>query len=245
MQMDVHSGRAALAVSPLIAALQADTDPRVQQAVSLLRGWNYHIAADSPAALIFDAFFTHWLKTVCRERLPADQAAFATATAVGIASRLIAKDEAGWFQRDRLVAMRETFRATLDELTTKLGNDMAAWSWGRLHVLMQPHFLSNRGELGQLLDLSGKPCGGDNVTVCSGTADANYAAALGAGYRMVVEMADIDAGLWATEVAGTSGHPGSPHYADQIDAWAAGELHYIPLKGEIGGVVLTLEPGAG
>ncbi len=241
MQMDVHSGRAAHGVSPLISVLQSDADPGVQQAVSLLRGWNYHIAADSPAAFLFNAFFANWCKTVCRERLPADQAAFASAIAVGISARLLVRDEAEWFQHDRLQAIRETFRATLDELTPKLGSDLATWNWGRLHVLAQPHFLSKRGDLGSLLDLNGKPCGGDNVTVCSGTADANWAAALGAGYRMVTEMADPDAGLWATEVAGTSGHPGSPHYADQIDSWALGELHYIPLKGDIGGAVMTLE----
>ena len=196
----------------LIAALQGDADPHVQQAVSLLRGWNYHIAADSPAALIFDAFFTHWCKTVCRERLPAEQAAFASANCVGIAARLLAKDEFGWFERDRLQALRETFCAALDELTTKLGSDLAAWTWGRLHVLNQPHFLSKRGELGQLLDLTGTPCGGDNVTVNSGTADANFMAAMGAGFRMVADLADPNAGLWETEVAGVSGHPGSPHW---------------------------------
>jgi penicillin amidase len=242
LQMDVHSGRAALAVSPLIASLEKDGDARVQQAVSLLRAWNYHIAVDSPAALIFNAFFTNWCKTVCRERLPAEQAAFASAIPVGLSARLLVRDESGWFQRDRLQAIRETFRATLDDLTTKLSADMAAWAWGRVHVLAQPHFLSKRGELGTLLDLNGKPCGGDNVTVCSGTADANFAAALGAGYRMVAELADPECGLWATEVASASGHPGSPHYADQIDPWVAGELHYLPLKGDIGGAVLTLEP---
>jgi penicillin amidase len=242
MQLDVHSGRAALAVAPLIAALQGDADLRIGQAVSLLRGWNYNIAADSAAALIFNVFFTHWCKTVCLERLQADQAAFASTIAVGISSRLLARDEVGWFKRDRLEAIRETFHAALDELTIKLGDDMSDWSWGRLHLLAQPHFLSKRGNLGELLDLPGKPCGGDNVTVCSGTADANYAAALGAGYRMVAEMADPAACLWATEVAGTSGHPGSPHYADQIDPWVAGELHCIPLIGDIGGAVTTLEP---
>src|SRR5204862_5362507 len=134
---------------------------------------------DSAAAFLFNAFFTNWCKTVCRERLPADQAAFASGIAVGISSRLLARDEAGWFQRDRLQAIRDTFRGTLDELTSKLGNDLGTWSWGRLHVLAQPHYLSKRGDLGQLLDLNGKLCGGDNVTVCSGTADANWAAALG------------------------------------------------------------------
>lgn len=241
LQLDVHSGRAALGVSGLIAALEGDSDPRMQQAVSLLRGWNYHIATDSAAATIFNVFFTNWCKTVCRERLPADQAAFVATIAVGISARLLTRDDAGWFQRDRVQAMRETFRASLDELGTKLGHDPAAWTWGRLHVLAQPHFLTKRGDLGQLLDLTGKPCPGDNVTVCSGTADAAYMSALGAGYRMVADLADTNAGLWATEVAGTSGNPGSPYYADQIDSWARGELHYIALTDEVEGPVLTLE----
>ena len=242
LQLDVHSGRAALAVGPLLAALDGDTDARVKQAVSLLRGWNYHIAVDSAAATIFNVFFTNWCKTVCRERLPADQAAFAASICVGIGARLLAKDEADWFQRDRVQAIRETFRASLDELTNKLGGDLNTWTWGRIHVLAQPHFLSKRGDLGQLLDLTGKPCGGDNVTVNSGSADANFASALGAGFRMVADMADVNAGAWMTEVAGTSGHPGSPHYADQIDSWAVGELYYVALKGDVGGQVIALEP---
>ena len=41
LQLDVFSGRASLGVSPLITALEGDADPHVQQAVSLLRGWNY------------------------------------------------------------------------------------------------------------------------------------------------------------------------------------------------------------
>ena len=52
-----------------------------------------------------------------------------------------------------------------------------------------------------------------------------------------------DAGLWSDRSRrALREHPGSPHYADQIDAWSEGELHYIPLKGDIGGVVMILEP---
>ena len=51
-----------------------------------------------------------------------------------------------------------------------------------------------------------------------------------------------EAARWSVEVAGTSGHLGSPHYADQLPIWGAGELHYVPLKGDIAGVVLALEP---
>ena len=59
---------------------------------------------------------------------------------------------------------------------------------------------------------------------------------------MVADMADPNLGAWMIEVAGVSGHPGSPHYGDQIDPWALGELHYVALAGEVGGVVLKLEP---
>ena len=58
---------------------------------------------------------------------------------------------------------------------------------------------------------------------------------------MVADLADPDAGLWMTEVAGVSGHPGSPHYADRVDSWALGQLEYIALKGDAGGLVMSLE----
>jgi acyl-homoserine lactone acylase PvdQ len=100
--------------------------------------------------------------------------------------------------------------------------------------LVQKHFLSGRGELGQLLDRSGPPVRGDGTTVNCSTPDPNHAAALGAGYRMVADLEDSALGFWAVEVAGTSGHPGSAHYDDQITAWSAGEYHWMDLSGPRG-----------
>jgi penicillin G amidase len=82
-----------------------------------------------------------------------------------------------------------------------------------------------------LLDLSGVPVRGDVTTVCSSTPDAQYRAWLGASYRMVADLADPRQGLWAIDVAGNSGHPGSAHYDDQIAPWSAGGYHYIALNG--------------
>jgi len=41
--------------------------------------------------------------------------------------------------------------------------------------------------------------------------------------RYVFDLADRDAGGWVVPL-GASGHPGSPHFADQHQAWADGEL---------------------
>jgi acyl-homoserine lactone acylase PvdQ len=36
-------------------------------------------------------------------------------------------------------------------------------------------------------------------------------------------------GLRATTTTGNSGHPGSPHYADQTALWLANDYHPLPL----------------
>jgi penicillin amidase len=243
--MDTYSRRAALCVPVLLRLCNAFVHPSVSQAIKALKQWDYRIDVDSVPATLFNVFFQRWCKTVARERLPADQAALVAGNAGGIASRLLLEDLNGWFgktPRDHAIGL--TFQAMLDDLTQRLGPDMTHWTWGNLHRLQQKHFLSGRGDLGGLLDLSGLPACGDGVTVCAGTIDANYQAWLGAGYRMVADLSDTRCGIWSVEVAGASGQPHSPHYADQIEPWNAGQLFYLPLLGELAGDVLTLSDKA-
>jgi penicillin amidase len=246
LQLDVRSGRAAVCVPPLVGLLNGDDDPRMTQAVEYLRAWDFRVTPDSVAAALFNGFFPRWCRAVLEERLSPELAAFAAVNAGGVASALLAGDEVGWFARtDRRAAARSVLRATLDALTSRLGPDMAGWAWGRLHTLVQKHFLSGRGDLGLLLDRSGVPAPGDAGTVCSTTADTNHAAHMGASYRMVADLADSRRGLWAVSIPGVSGHPGSPHYGDQVAAWAKGDLHFLPLD-EVSASwpTLTLEPAS-
>lgn len=47
--------------------------------------------------------------------------------------------------------------------------------------------------------------------------------------RMVVDLGDLDASTWVN-LTGSSGHPASPHYADQLAAWAHGETFPWPFS---------------
>jgi penicillin amidase len=79
--------------------------------------------------------------------------------------------------------------------------------------------------------------------VASTSPDATYGAWLGDGYRMVSDMADPRLGLSQVEVGSASGHPGSPHYDDQLPVWAAGGYHYLALGTPAEGVAtLELQP---
>jgi penicillin amidase len=151
-----------------------------------------------------------------------------------LATALVAEDSIGWFQRrSRREAVQAAMIAAFDDLAKRLGPEMSQWTWGRLHVLLQKHFLSGRGELGALLDRSGLPLGGDGHTIASASPDATYGAWLGDGYRMVSDMADQALGLWEIEVGSASGHPGSSHYDDQLSVWAGGGYHYLALQGPL------------
>jgi penicillin amidase len=110
---------------------------------------------------------------------------------------------------------------------------MLNWGWGRLHTLQQKHILSTRGDLGQLLDIGGLPVRGDYVTVCNTGLAPDYSAPTGAGYRLIADLSDPHGGLWAIDAGSESGHPGSPHYDDQITDWLTARYHYIPLKRDL------------
>jgi penicillin amidase len=126
---------------------------------------------------------------------------------------------------------------------------MAGWAWGRLHTLPLRHVLSARGELGQLLDHGGLPVPGDVTTVCNTAAGGDLQTRTGAGYRLIADLSTSPPGLWAVDAPSQSGHPGSPHYRDQLAEWLAGRYHYLPLDRAAASRsavdTLTLEPAAG
>jgi penicillin amidase len=228
MHQDAVSLRAVNCLPPLLAALSEMTDPQVQAAARHLTSWDGRVEADGIAPTLFNVFFSCWSKAVADVHCAGATAELLAKQAEGIASRLLAADEHGWFPRgQRLPRIRRVFSDTLAYLTQRLGPDMSAWLWGRLHRLPLRHVLSNRGDLGQLLDHVALPVKGDMTTVCNTGSDPSWLATSGAGYRLIADLGTNC--LLAVDAQSQSGHPGSAHYSDQLAAWNAGEYHVIPL----------------
>ena len=231
MQMDVLSLRAVEAVPGLLPLLADSPDPRVRRAVAYLESWDGRMEPDRVAASIFELFFGRWSEAIAAERFPPDAAPLMAGTMGGLALELlITGDEHGWLisgsSQDVALA---AFSRALDELEERLGPDMARWAWGRIHTIKLDHHLSGIGDLSELLNRGGQPVGGNGTTVCNTGYDPNYMAALGANWRLNADLGDDPPGLWAVDAAGQSGHPGSPHYCDQLSEWLAGRHHYLPL----------------
>ncbi|MGQ0548769.1 MAG: penicillin acylase family protein, partial [Armatimonadota bacterium] len=230
MQMDTLSLRAVEAVPPLLSLLARATGERLRQAADSLRAWNRRMDVEEVGGTLFETFFTRWCQTVAEERFPQSATSLIAGAIGGLALALLAEDPHGWFvRRNREDAVVEAFRRTLDDLEERLGADMSTWSWGRAHTIPLRHALSGRGDLAQLLDRGGDPVHGSGVTVCNTGYDPNYMAALGANYRLIVDLNSSPPALMEVDAAGTSGHPGSPHYCNQLPTWLAGRHHLITL----------------
>ncbi|HEV3006607.1 MAG TPA: penicillin acylase family protein [Pirellulales bacterium] len=246
MQHDTLSLRARECVPRLIELLAAESDPQIRQAVDQLRHWDYRMETDRPGAAIFDVFFANWCQEVADECLPPELAAFVAAAVGGLAAELLSDSPLRWFAIDERV--RNAFSIALAALASRFGPDMSNWTWGRLHHLQQRHVLTGRCDLGDLLDHAGVPVKGDMVTVSNTGNDPAYQATTGAGYRMIVDMSATPPELWAIDAGSQSGHPGSPHYADQLADWLAARYHRVPLVwSQVDGIArhrLLLEPGA-
>ncbi|MDQ3808723.1 MAG: penicillin acylase family protein, partial [Chloroflexota bacterium] len=106
--------------------------------------------------------------------------------------------------------------------------DPLGWQWGLVHQAHWRHPLGGGDR--ETFDIGPRAVDGGADTVRNtGAGQPEFAAASGAEYRLVVDFAQPDRFL-AVQSIGNSGQPGSRHYADQFDAWLAGDYHVVHLQ---------------
>lgn len=100
-------------------------------------------------------------------------------------------------------------------------------TWSELHHVRMAHPLSAAfPQAVKQLEPPGHPVAGDNDTVMANGcywASSGLTAAYGAVARYVFDVGNWDDCAWVI-FHGASGHPASPHYADQHSAWASAEM---------------------
>jgi len=232
MQFDVLSLRAINCLPPLLKILDEEkANGRTREAIERLRTWDGNVLPEAVGPAIFNVFITHWTRAVVAERFAPDAHSLLAMGAEGLAASLLENDSLGWFSgNDRDERVRAAFRQAVDELTKRLGTKVDDWRWANLHHLTMSHVLAHRGDLAELLNYAGMGVRGDMQSVCNSGSGPNWTAATGAGYRMIADLSDST--LQAIDAPSQSGHPGSPHYHDQLETWLAGEYHTLSLAGK-------------
>jgi penicillin amidase len=122
----------------------------------------------------------------------------------------------------------DALMGAVDELTGLLGSDMSGWVWGKLHHTKPVHPLSaSFPDTDGVLDPPEIPMGGGIDTPQAGSfSQGNKYIITGLSVnRYIHDPSDWSKSKWVSPL-GASGHPGSPHYADQAPIWGA--VGYVP-----------------
>lgn len=117
----------------------------------------------------------------------------------------------------------EALEGAVRALAERGGPDPDQWRWGALHRTMHTHPLAAAfPQAAQLLHPPQVAAGGGGDTPLAGSfaLHGSFTVEAASVARYVHDPADWARSRWIVPL-GASGHPGSPHYADQQKDWAA------------------------
>lgn len=235
----IHADVLSLPALRLLLLLETLT-PRTEagaRAKAILQTWDGRVAADQVAPTIYNALRDELVGLVLQPRLgplyaEAYVAGFAHVSRLRgrILDLMVADDRTllpeGRTWRDLLA---EGLERAVARVRHELGEDEAAWQWGRVHRSAPRHPLSQQfPQYAAHLDPPVVAMGGDGDTVQAAgyLPPDGFAVTLTSVARYVFDLADWDRSGWVVPL-GASGLPGSPHYADQLERWA--EHRLVPM----------------
>ena len=252
----VHAQRVSIpALAYLGVVKQIDPkDAAIKAAKHLLLDWNGEMNANQVQPTIYsamrDAMLKEVLETNLTEKLAYDAWHPADRGLGSFSNRLKARLVAMIEQDDRSLlpegdtwptAVARALSKAVATLSERLGGDMGQWQWERVHQARPKHNLSAAfPELAELLDPPAIPSSGDGDTpLQGGYSPANPATVTSLSVaRYSYDPSDWENSLWVVPL-GSSGHPGSPHYADQSETWR--QVKMIPMGYDWGRIEASCE----
>jgi penicillin amidase len=238
--------------SEVMAAAETRHREEIGRVFKHWENWHYLLLPDSIPAALYELashfacrrLFEPWLGPLTRYYLGHGFDPVLSPTSIpylertpSVMLRLLRENRTEWFRDEtrqptsRGAILAGAIMDAMACLRQRIGPEPGAWTWGRLHQAHFVHPLGRSRWLGSLFNLGPYPLGGDVSTVAQASMLQNWPAdprlCFIPSWRQVFDLADWDAsrGVLTT---GQSGHPLSPHYADQVKLWLAGETHPMP-----------------
>jgi len=229
IQADTVSMHARDLLPRLLAHVQPATSLD-RAAVDILRSWNDDARGDQAAPAIFEAWFLHLAPSIVGDELGPLTAGYETrfSSVTRFVSASLDRnpdwcDNVATPVRENCdQAVTTALHAGVEELSEKMGREVARWRWDSVHKAIFPHQgLDAVAALRPLLSRS-VPNGGDWSTVNVGpvAADARYEQHSVPGYREIVDLSHANDSRFI-EAVGPSGHFLSKYYDAYLSDWRA------------------------
>lgn len=222
---DTFDGRAAVLVDSLVEAARGSDDDELDDVADTLDSWDYHLDADSRAALVWVEFFDTYRDEIFEEAF--EDADLDSSYYPQDAALVQLDEDSPWFgSRSRKTVMRAALKETVAEIEA-----MDAEVYGDVN---HTGHISHLTEL-DFLDYPSYSRGGSDQTVWNYDRTGPW----GGSWEM---HADLDGDLFGILPGGNSGRYFSDHYDDQLERWANGEYRTLSREPE-GDVAVEFEGG--
>lgn len=211
---------------------------------------------DQAGPLIYHTLYQYLLNNTFADELgdPLYNDFLSHGNAMNTLDRFLMEDS-GWFddlatstKETRTQIIQQSFRDTVHDLTQRAGKKPESWQWGELHTITFDHPLGSQAGLNLIFNRGPFAVGGSAVTpgAASYPLTTPYEVTSSAPWRFGVDLANMNQGVDIL-FGGSSGHPFSKHYADQIDKWVHREYKTMwfsdeDVKRAAGDRVLILKP---
>lgn len=208
-----------------------------KQALLMISGWDCDEQQGAPEAALWHHWYQFLMEGIFRPQMGLalyDQF-LCSGMPLQMTDRLIRQVAEGgdsrWLSREgadglAVIAVR-AYRRAVALLAAKQGPHPERWRWGREHTLRFEHPLTiGASFLRPIFNVGPFPVGGSATTVNNqGYSQLSpFRVTIAASWRQVVDLARPEESRDIL-VPGQSGHPLSPHHADQVSHYLKGQYH--------------------
>lgn len=242
LQNDVYSLEAE-EITPIILAAFKDAAPAdalVASALEQLKTWDYQTGVDSVGSSIYHAIQIRLLPNLFRDQMGPelyDKYLGSTDSVLKGFAAVMTDPDSPWFDdtgtpdkketRDDII--RRSTAEAMTDLKNALGDDVAKWTWGRIHQHRSGHIVfKDVSVLGRLFNIGPFPIGGSKATVAPAAYQYKkpYQSSHGSSTREIIDFSDPKNNIRVI-TTGCSGQVGSRYYENQNELWRQGEYHPI------------------
>jgi len=198
------------------------SDARAQE---LFQDWDHDLGANSPAAALWEVFVDELARRSVGDN-EALVAEYLTDRELFRCRALPALLDEGVLSQEHL---DDALVGAWDRCIDLMGSDAATWRWGDIHRARFVHPLGRMPGLEPLFVAAELTLGGDEQTVNNAgfEGDGPFDVYVVPSWRAVYDLSNLDESRGVLPT-GQSGNPASPHWNDQTEMWAAGELRPLP-----------------
>jgi penicillin amidase len=240
IQADVRSAQARELLPFLVQAKVVDA--RTRDAIAFLRDWDGTIAADSPQAAVYEAWYeqipAHLFADELGDELWNEYADEKDMIAIVVAGLLKTNSKA-WCDdirtpqpEDCAAALGGALLDGLNDMTQRQGSDdVRSWRWDRVHLARFPH--NPFDQVGALKPIFSRSIanGGDGFTVDVAPIRRSdlYNQYHVSSYRQIIDLANLDASRFI-HTGGQSGQLLSGGYSAMLERWQ--RVQYLAMRYE-------------